>query len=110
MADLLVSEVTELEIENWKKKHKRVKQIVVEDREGKKHDFIIGRPTLSHIDMIASYLNDNKFAEYRKVMRNSCVLAGDKTVLDNDDDVRTAVFTSISDMMNEKLEKTEKEL
>lgn len=110
MADLLVSEVTELEIEKWKSKHKRVKQIVVNDRDGNKHDFIVGRPTLSHIDMIASYLNDNKFADYRKVMRNSCVLAGDKTVLDNDDDVRTAVFTSISDMMNEKLEKTEKEL
>ena len=110
MAELLVSDVTELEIEKWKSKHKKIKEVSVEDKNGDKHQFIVGRPTLSHIDMIATYLNDNKFAEYRKVMRNSCVLAGDKTVLDNDDDVRTAVFTSISDMMNEKLEKTEKEL
>lgn len=102
-------QLSEHPIDEWKEKHKVVKLITVAKKDGSKHQFVIGRPTLSMMDMIGKYVNDQKPHKMREVLRNSCVLAGDKSLIDTDDDIRNTVFERITELF-EKLETEEKEL
>jgi ribosomal protein S3AE len=98
-----------LDLDALKKKHKVVKKLTVVAKDGSKHEFVVVRPTLQHFDMITKNIQDSKPHKVREILRNSCVIAGDKNVLDTDDDVRSNVFERISEMY-EKLEVEEKEL
>lgn len=104
-----VLQLSELPIEDWKAKHKVVKLITVKAKNGTKHQFVIGRPTLAMMDMLSKYINEQKPHKMREVLRNSCVLAGDKQLLDDDDDMRNSIFDRITELF-EKLEVEEKEL
>lgn len=104
-----VLQLSELPIDEWKAKHKVVKLITVKAKNGSKHQFVIGRPTISMMDMLSKYINEQKPHKMREVLRNSCVLAGDKQMLDDDDDIRNSVFDRITELF-EKLEIEEKEL
>lgn len=104
-----VLQLSELPIDEWKAKHKVVKLITVKAKNGSKHQFVIGRPTISMMDMLSKYINEQKPHKMREVLRNSCVLAGDKQMLDEDDDIRNSVFDRITELF-EKLEIEEKEL
>jgi hypothetical protein len=100
----------EFPIDQWKEKHKRVKLITVTARDGFTHQFIIGRPTQSMMDSMTKNILDVKPAKNRDVFRNSCVLAGDKNLFDQDMDVQNKVIEKIMDLFDNSLEVEEKEL
>lgn len=95
--------------EAWKDKHKTVKAISVHsDLNGLVH-FIIGKPTRSILDSMAQYESDGKTKKSQEVLFNSCILAGDNSLLPGDVDLQTAVGNKLTELFK-RLEVEEKEL
>lgn len=96
-------------INDWKTKHKTVKVITVISKLNGKLPFIIGKPTAQVLDAIAKYDTEGKPHKVNEVLINSCVLAGDKHLFNEDVDLKNAVLLRVTDML-ERLEVEEKEL
>lgn len=96
-------------IQGWKEKHKVVKAITVKSKLLGLQPFIIGKPTTTIMDSVASYTAQNKPEKVDEVLINNCVLAGDTKSFANDLDVKNAVMNKLMDLF-EKLQVEEKEL
>lgn len=93
----------------WKESNpnRKIKEVSLRSKTGFV-DFIVCAPDRNVLDAIAKYTNDNKPNKVREVLINSCVLAGDKKVL-NDVDVEATMLEKITDLLD-KVESKEKEL
>lgn len=109
-AQKTIIEENQANIDGWKERHKVVKAISVKSKLlGKDFAFIIGKPTPSVMDAVASYSANGKPEKVDEVLISSCVLAGDTKVFQVDLDVKNAVMTKLMDLF-EKLQVEEKEL
>lgn len=96
-------------IDGWKERHKTVKAVTLNSKYNGRVPYIIGKPTNSMIDAVSKYSADGKPNKIEELMINSCVLAGDKDLLKEDVDLKTALLGQVSDLL-EKLEVEAKEL
>lgn len=96
-------------IEEWKADHKRVKAIVPHSRIYGKVPYIIAKPTASVMDAIAKYEHEGKMNKIEEVLINSCIKAGDVSLLREDIDLKSAILNKLFDLF-ERLEVEEKEL
>lgn len=102
-------EANEQNIPAWKEKHKTIKAISVHSQVHGTCHFIIGKPTRAVLDSMTQYEADGKTKKSQEVLFNSCLLAGDKTLLPSDVDLQTAVGNKIVELF-QRLEVEEKEL
>lgn len=101
--------VTEGQVQEWKDKHGKVKQITFTRDNKETADFIIGRPTRSIMDAWAHHFNKEDLAKARGVLQNSCILNGDTSLFEKDINLQTSVLKKIQEML-EEVQAEEKEL
>jgi hypothetical protein len=102
-------EENQSKIDGWKDKHKTVKVICVKSKINGEVPFIIGKPTAAILSAVRKYESDGKTEKSNETLKNSCILAGNKSLFAEDVDLENAVMTKVADLL-ERLEVEEKEL
>lgn len=97
------------EIEAWKETHGTVKAVCFPTKKNGLQAFIIGCPTSPVIDAYKAYDHRGDTKKIDNLLINSCVLAGDKTVIDQDINLKNSTLKSIVNLL-EDYQAEEKEL
>lgn len=101
--------VTKQQIEDWKKKHVRIKQVVAKRKTGGSVSFIVGQPTREIMDSWLFHFDKGSYPEARAVLTSNCVLHGDVSLLEEDINLQSTILKKIQGML-EDFQTSEKEL